>query len=295
MNLFRSRIAAACMAVIAVAPALWITGCEDGHSSSQPSTVPQRVVLESGKTLLFGGWVNDWCWVPSSLLREQIDAMADAGWDGYLIEMGGSAKWGDFTEEENRSVISIRYAELVDMLAARGMLLLNSVQNDNAGKGKYGDQSPPLDEQQEFSAFLVNTIDAVGRPDVVMVQPVAETESNGGYALERLCAAVLTDFTLVNNGNGGRPNEKPAWATYNAAHPWGVDSIKAEDIVVGDTRQFIEEMDATGNMTGDTNPAKVQEAYDRCGEEGVGLFGLYLFDAGDNPKVDYATIQGVVK
>lgn len=291
-SLFRSRIAAAIMALSAVAPAAWIVGCEDHGSGGTASAPLERVALESGRTLIGAGWVNDWCWVPSGLLREQVRAMADAGWDAYLIEMGVAARWNGHTEEEVRKVIAERYPELVDMLADEGMILLNSIQNDNAGEGKFDDRSPPLSEQTEFSDWLVGLVAAVGRPDVVMVQPVAETKTDAGFALEDLCAAVLTNFTLVNNA-GSRPDEKPFWAAYNATHPWGIESVYAEDIVVNDTTQAIIELDADGNMEGATSPAAVQRFFDKCRSVGAGLAGLYIFSAGDNPEVDYETINGV--
>ena len=279
---------------IAVLLAALCAACEDRGGASSGEPVMDRAVLASGETLLFGGWVNDWCWVPEETLRAQIDAMQDAGWDGYLIEMGGSARWRGHTEEEARKVIAERYPELVDMLAARRMKLINSVQNDNAGKGKYGDKSPPLSGQTSFSHWLVGLIAAVGRPDVVLVQPVAETESAAGFALERYCAAVLTNFTLVNNA-GSRPESKPAWAHYNADHPWSIEKTSKEDIVISDTSTFIRELDANGNMTGATNPDRVMAAYQKCRSLGVKLFGLYLFDAGEQPEIDNATIKKMME
>lgn len=280
---------------ICIIPAIagFLCACDGDHSSGIDDNHP-RAVLAEGETLLLGGWVNDWCWVSESQLRDQIDAMADAGWDGYLIEMGGSARWRGHTEEEARKVIAERYPELVDMLAARNMKLLNSVQNDNAGKGKYGDKSPPLSGQTSFSHWLVGLIAAVGRPDVVLVQPVAETESAAGFALERYCAAVLTNFTLVNNA-GSRPTSKPAWAHYNADHPWSIEKTEREDVVISDTSTFIRELDANGNMTGATDPARVMAAYNRCRELGVKAFGLYIFDAGEQPEIDHATIRKMIE
>lgn len=280
---------------ICIIPAIagFLCSCDDNETSTGVTYPPSRAVLADGETLLFGGWVNDWCWVPEELLRAQLDAMQDAGWDGYLIEMGGSARWRGHTEEEARKVIAERYPELVDMLAARRMKLINSVQNDNAGKGKYGDKSPPLSGQTSFSHWLVGLIAAVGRPDVVLVQPVAETESAAGFALERYCATVLTNFTLVNNA-GSRPESKPSWAHYNADHPWSIEKTSKEDIVITDTSTFIRELDSNANMTGATDPARVMAAYQKCRSLGVKAFGLYIFDAGEQPEIDHATITGMI-
>ena len=288
-TILRSRITAVLMALLCLAPGL--IGCGGGDDSpAAPSSTPVR--LDPGATLLGAGWVNDWLWVPADLLREQICAMADNGWDAYLIEMGGAARWNGHTEAEARTALAERYPLLVQWCADEGLILLNSVQNDNAGQGKFGDQSPPLSGQVSFSAFLVNLIATVGRPDVVLVQPVAETQTAAGVDLERLCANNLSHFTLVNNA-GSRPDTKPVWADYNATHPWTLSTIYSEDIIVGDTTPFIIQMDADGDMSGFTNPAMVQEAYDASRSAGSLLFGVYIFDAGPTPAVDYATLEGV--
>lgn len=289
--LWKSRLLAAAMVAAAIAPALLIIGCEDDSSGSSAAPAAP-VVLEAGRTLLGGGWVNDWCWVPEDLLRGQIHAMAQAGWDAYIIEMGGAARWDGHSEEEARAVIAECYPVLVDMLADEGMVLLNSVQNDNSGEGKFSDRSPPLSAQAEFSAWLVNLVAAVARPDVVMVQPVAETKTAAGFALEDLCAAVLTNFTLVNNA-GSRPDQTPSWAAYDATHPWSIETINGEDLVVGDTSPFIIEVDGDGDMAGWTSPDQVRRAYAACRAAGALFFGLYLFDAGEVPAIDYDTIRGV--
>lgn len=292
MNLFRSRIAAACMAVFAIAPALWITGCEDGGSGSSSSAPLSRVVLGEGHMLRLYGRVNDWPWIERSVLLDEVKALDEAGWDGYLIEMGGAARWDGHTEAEARAIIGERYPALVDALADRGMVLINSIQNDNAGKGKYGDRSPPLSDQVSFSTWLVSLVAAVGRPDVVMVQPVAETESPAGFDLENYCAAVLTNFTLVNNA-GSRPDEKPSWAHYNAAHPWSIAEIYPEDVVINDTSTCIIEVDANGNMDGPTSPAQVARYFARCEEAGAFAAGVYVFS--HTGAIDLDTIQGAVQ
>ena len=293
MNLFRSRIAAACMAVLAIAPALWITGCEDGGSSgSGAPSVPARVVMEEGRTLRLYGRVNDWPWVEESVLMDEVEALHAAGWDGYLIEMGGAARWDGHAESDARAIIAERYPALVDALADRGMVLINSVQNDNAGKGKYGDRSPPLSGQVGFSTWLVSLVAAVGRPDVVMVQPVAETESAAGFDLEEHCASVLTNFTLINNA-GSRPDAKPSWAHYNAAHPWSISGVYREDVVINDTSTAIIEVDATGDMAGPTNPDQVARFLARCEQVGALAAGVYVFN--HDGDIDIATIRGAAK
>ena len=286
----RSRIAAACMAVLAIAPALWITGCDDHRTGSASVQPPARVVLAEGRMLRLYGRVNDWPWIDEAVLMDEVEALHSAGWDGYLVELGGAARWDGHAESDARAIIAERYPALVDALADRGMVLINSVQNDNAGKGKYGDRSPPLSGQVGFSTWLVSLVAAVGRPDVVMVQPVAETESDAGYDLERLCASVLTNFTLVNNA-GSRPSSKPSWAHYNATHNWSIAKVYAEDIVVNDTSTAIIEVDADGNMDGPTNPDQVARFFARCEEVGAKAAGVYVFSH-DGP-IDYATIQGV--
>ena len=292
MTLIRSRIVAAIMAVFSIAPAIWISGCVGDGAGSSIYAPPARVVLGEGHMLRLYGRVNDWPWIEESVLLDEVAALDKAGWDGYLIEMGGAARWYGHPENEVRARIAERYPVLVDALADRGMVMLNSIQNDNAGKGKYGDLSPPLAEQVGFSAWLVSLVAAVGRPDVVMVQPVAETESAAGFDLERHCAAVLTNFTLVNNA-GSRPNEKPSWAHYNASHPWSIGRVYTEDVVINDTSTGIIELDATGNMDGLTDPARVSSYFARCQQVGALAAGIYLFShAGE---VDLATIQGVKK
>ena len=288
--LLRSRIAAAVMAALAIAPALWITGCEDHRSGSASVQPPARVVLAEGRMLRLYGRVNDWPWIDEAVLLEEVAALDKAGWDGYLVELGGAARWRGHSEEEARALIGERYPVLVDALGDRGMVLLVSVQNDNAGKAKFGDKSPPLSGQVGFSAWLVNLVASVGRPDVAMVQPVAETESDAGYALERLCASVLTNFTLVNNA-GSRPSFKPAWAHYNATHNWSIAKVYDEDIVVNDTSTAIIEVDADGNMDGPTNPHQVARFLARCEEVGAKAAGVYVFSH-DGP-IDHSTIQGV--
>ena len=290
--LLRSRIAAACMAVLAIAPALWITGCDDHRTGSASVQPPARVVLAEGRMLRLYGRVNDWPWIDEAVLLEEVAALDKAGWDGYLVELGGAARWRGHSEEEARALIGERYPVLVDALGDRGMVLLVSLQNDNAGKGKYGDRSPPLSGQVGFSAWLVNLVASVGRPDVAMVQPVAETESDAGYDLERLCASVLTNFTLVNNA-GSRPSSKPSWAHYNATHNWSIAKVYAEDIVVNDTSTAIIEVDADGNMDGPTNPDQVARFLARCEQVGALAAGVYVFN--HDGDIDIATIRGAAK
>ena len=290
--LLRSRIAAACMAVLAIAPALWITGCDDHRTGSASVQPPARVVLAEGRMLRLYGRVNDWPWIDEAVLLEEVAALDKAGWDGYLVELGGAARWRGHSEEEARALIGERYPVLVDALGDRGMVLLVSLQNDNAGKGKFGDKSPPLSGQVGFSAWLVNLVASVGRPDVAMVQPVAETESDAGYDLERLCASVLTNFTLVNNA-GSRPSSKPSWAHYNATHNWSIAKVYAEDIVVNDTSTAIIEVDADGNMDGPTNPDQVARFLARCEQVGALAAGVYVFN--HDGDIDIATIRGAAK
>lgn len=57
-EILRARLAAAVMAVLAIAPALWITGCED-HCSGSASAPPARVVLAEGRTLRLYGRANE--------------------------------------------------------------------------------------------------------------------------------------------------------------------------------------------------------------------------------------------
>ena len=125
-----------------------------------------------------------------------------------------------------------------------------------------------------------------------MVQPVAETESDAGYDLERLCASVLTNFTLVNNA-GSRPSSKPSWAHYNATHNWSIAKVYAEDIVVNDTSTAIIEVDADGNMDGPTNPDQVARFLARCEQVGALAAGVYVFN--HDGDIDIATIRGAAK
>lgn len=285
-TILQSRITAALMALLCLLPGF--IGCGGDDSPAAPSSTP--VILCPGDTIAAYGRVNDWPWISADLLHEEICALADNGWRGYLIEMGGSARLGKVSEEAAKSAIGERYPLLVQWCAEEGLTILNSVQNDNAGQGKFGDRSPPLSGQVGFSAWLVGLIASVGRPDVVVVQPVAETQTPAGSDLERLCASVLTNFTLVNNF-ASRPETKPAWATYNATHPWSIESISEAEIIVGDTSPIIIETDADGNMSGPSSPEQATRFYLACSSAGALFSGLYIFSH-DGP-VDYATIESV--
>lgn len=294
MTLWKSRLVAAMMAVLSILPGLCLIGCE-GDSSGSAAESFGPVVLDPSTTLAFYGRAYDWLWVEETVMREEIKALAENGWDGYLIELGASAGLGDVTEAEARERIAERYPMMVDACADEGLFLfVGGVQNDNAGEGKYLSNEPPLSEQTEHSAWLVNLIAAVGRPDVVMVQPCSETKTQAGRDLERLCAQVLTNFTLVSNPNKGEVSaDGGKWADYEAMHPWSIDDIVKADIIVGDTSGQIKELDLDGDMDGPCSPSSVYKFLKKCESVGAMLAGVYVFDF--LGPVDYATIEALGK
>ena len=134
-TILQSRITAALMALLCLLPGF--IGCGGDDSPAAPSSTP--VILCPGDTIAAYGRVNDWPWISADLLHEEICALADNGWRGYLIEMGGSARLGKVSEEAAKSAIGERYPLLVQWCAEEGLTIaVEAIQRLKEVKGLAG-------------------------------------------------------------------------------------------------------------------------------------------------------------
>jgi len=190
----------------------------------------------------------------------------NAGWIGKLarngikvahIEFWGwarYAKWDDFETLEKR------YRELVRACRMYGVTLFVSYTNDNTGSGKYGDARVPLSRYlaDGHIDWGIHLIKKVGK-SFVWIQPVGETQTAAGRAIEEKCMRELAGFPMIYNG-GSRPTTcPPNWAGF-AFHPMNTgQSIPANAIVVTDTSPILIELQ--GDLMGSHASTDILSAY----------------------------------
>ncbi len=245
-----------------------------GEPSPAGQTRPIAPSLSGNSPLYFYGRVNHWADSKSELSREL--ALMEAGHiDGYMIEMAG---WGE--DKWSRRWLrrtARRYRWLLGQCRARGLLLFVSVINDNMGKHKYGDTGPLLEAVEPKVQRLMQIVRTNG-PQQVIVQPVAETQTDAGRRMEEYALQTLPGFTLVHNGEGGFPKTVPSGFQYRAVHPAHIDSpVPADAFVVSDHGLIIRELTADRSLDGPADSLRLSIWIDKLRQARVPMIGYYVF------------------
>ena len=227
-----------------------------------------------GGMLTFYGRVNHWAESRAELTRE-LDLMAQVHVDGYMIELSG---WGEmrWNGRWHRSV-SREYSWLLRQCRKRNLLLFVSIVNDNMGRHKYGDKSPALAEVEDAARKLARMVRKAGAKGV-LVQPVAETQTEAGARMEQYCQHVLKDFPLVYNGEGGFPKRLPNGFQFRAVHPSSTHtSVPHGVFAVSDHGKLIRELNADGTLDGLADSTKLGDWIERMQASGAAAIGYYVF------------------
>ena len=249
---------------------------------ARPSGVPP---IRQGSPQLWYGRVNHWADDPR-LFREEIRLMVQNGITGYIIEMAGwkaeDSPGGRAAADSSWSRKWIRrtgraYRRLLGECRRQGIWLFVSVVNDNMGLHKYGDEGPRLQAVYPQALQLVEIIRREG-PEGVVVQPVAETQTEAGASLESHCVSALKDFLLVYNGQGGSPRTVPPGFHFRAVHPAQLATpVPPDAFVVSDHGLLIRELTADGSLDAPGHPQKLPQWILRHWETGVPVIGYYAF------------------
>lgn len=234
---------------------------------------PQRVP-GTDRTLHFYGRVNHWA-DSKGLIRTELDLMERYKVDGYMIELSG---WGkDKWSRRWMRRTSHRYRWLLGQCRSRDLMLFVSVVNDNMGMHKYGDTGPMLEKVEAKAQRLLQLVGTQGQQNVI-VQPVAETQTEAGHRLEQYALQTLSNFTLVYNGQGGFPQSVPSGFQYRAVHPAHIDSpVPADAFVVSDHGLIIRELTSDRTLDGIADSLRLARWIDRLRLSGVPMIGYYVF------------------
>ena len=255
--------------------AVWLVG--------MPSVAQETVA----QPLHFYGRVNHWADSRGETARE-LRLMEQQHIDGYMIELagGGRNKWSRrWLRRTGR-----RYRWLLGQCRQRNLMLFVSIVNDNMGKHKYGDTGPLLAEVEEKAQRLIRLVREQG-PQNVIVQPVAETQTEAGRRMEQYSLQSLPGFTLVYNGEGGFPQSVPTGFQYRAVHPAHIDSPVPEDaFVISDHGHIIRELTGDRSLDGPADSTRLSEWIDRLHRAGVPMIGYYAFQRTDMDVIAIMTL-----
>ena len=231
-----------------------------------------------GKTQVWYGREGQWN-TNLKLLSKELDVMEKHGVSGYIIEIAGASpyKWTDKWAKE----IEEAYKYLLSECRARNMWLHVSIANDNLGKGKYGDAGKRniASEMARFKQFCKIVKD--NGPKNVVVQPVAETQTNGGKTFETYCKNELKGFLTCYNGNGGHPSGTNGM-TYYAIHPAKISAKNPQNaLVISDHGQLIRELNQGRALYKHGDPAQITTWVKNNKAIGVPVVGYYAFEITD--------------
>ena len=253
----------------------------------------QKSISYTSKQVWYGR-VNDWKDLKTT--EKDIIRCAKEGVAGYMIEMAGDLP-GTKSAWTNEWLADIekKYKKLVKMTRAAGLWLFVSIVNDNMGQGKYGDKSPKLEKVLPMAQTLALAVKKNG-PDGVFVQPVAETQTNGGRIFEKYCMNELYKFRLVYNGNGGFPTGTGGFE-FRAVHPSGTKvKCPGDALAISDHSLLIRQLAKGGAMDGVANPAKVEEwAETVFKNSNCRVMGYYAFLRAQHDKETIKTLGGIAK
>ena len=271
-----------------IAGALILSGC-----SSEDA--PQAIPLGVG-TLAGYGRPNTWATDFAATLGD-VEACARSGVDICYVELAGPESALGIGESETAVLVEELYPRLIAKCREQGVTLLAGIANDNAGSAKYGQNGRELGRQTALMQSLISTVFACG-PQNVIVQPTAETQTDGGrwlesYAVERLAPE---GFVFAYNGDGGQPKTKPSWATWRVWHPFTIGEVPEGNlldcIVVSDTGDIIKSL-SNGSLDGPGDPSAA-ETFARCMDI-IGCPAVIFYAFKYAGKTDVATIEAMGK
>ncbi len=232
---------------------------------------PLQIV--QGKTQAWYGRVNAWA-QDSKALKKDVEACANAGVTGYMIEMMGWARYDAWTPKWLKETEEA-YELLVKLCRRHGLWLFVSIVNDNMGSRKYGDPGIKLSSVYDKALDLARIVRDNGR-DNVIVQPVAETTTDAGRKFEQDCVGILGGkFPLVYNG-GSRPGGIPGGWQFRAWHPFKVkDKVPADALAISDTGSIIMQLGV--GLDGPAHPFALEDWARRIRAQGCPVAGYYAF------------------
>lgn len=239
---------------ICMIPAIagFLCSCESESERTLPAI--------GSKTLTFYGRVNEFAYMDGApvdvvleTLKDELEACASDGVDGYQIELWGWVRYSGLTPEQGMERIRVVWPELVKWCRALDLWLFVSGANDNQHLGKYGSVARTLEQDWKHIEECLALVAASG-PDNVIVQPVCETQTDDGARMEKRWAEVLSPlgFYFIDN-HGSRPKKPQSWSQGIVVHPWNAEGAANADPsawVNNDTGIFIQQLAADATMTG---------------------------------------------
>jgi len=236
----------------------------------------------------FYGRVNWWC-KDRKLLVKELNAIADAGLAGYMIEMAGYNGWkfadgSTSWNEEWLKKTCEEYKWLLKQCRRRKLLLFNSIVNDNLGR-KGGKK---IIDYWPLACALMDCVKQCGSANVY-VQPTAETQTVGGRNFDHRAISVLAGFQLVYNG-GSRPSAPIPGYQWFAVHPASIATKNANGSwVVSDHSLIIKELNG-GPIDGHGNPDRIQDWVARNNNPQHPVIGYYAYEVQDFDKDTIKTL-----
>ena len=233
--------------------------------------------IEQNHTQAWYGRVNRWT-LSRDILHQELDLMQECGVSGYMIEMASWARYQKQPWDETWiKMIKREYRHLLKECRKRDIWLFVSIVNDNMGKGKYGDTGPALEEVYDYALKLAKIIKRCGSKGVI-IQPVAETNTQAGKRFELECITLFDGFTLIYNGDYGSPKTCPNGYDFRAVHPSHITSnVPTDAIIISDHGVIIRELSIDGGLESKGDPNKVKMWVEKLSQQGVPVVGYYAF------------------
>jgi len=182
-------------------------------------------------------------WWPLANHRKETAKLAKAGIPCYHIELFG---WADSHGYDKPGKVKQELDRLLFWCRRRRLSLFVSVVNDNIHLSKYGNTPLKLEQYRSAITGLMQHLKKRQKKQIY-IQPVGETQTAAGRAIELEAAGIFPQDRLVYNGNGGRPGSRPGWAGYIAHHAARhKDAVPAGAWDVTDHGTRLNEMGGTG-------------------------------------------------
>ena len=241
------------------------------------STSLAQPAIEQHHTQTWYGRVNRWT-ISRDILHQELDLMQECGVSGYMIEL---ASWARYQQqpwnEKWLKMIKREYRHLLKECRKRDIWLFVSIVNDNMGKGKYGDTGPALEEVYDYALKLAKIVKQSGSKNII-IQPVAETNTQAGKHFELECITLFDGFTLIYNGDYGSPKTCPNGYDFRAIHPSHItSSVPSDAIIISDHGVIIRELSIDGGLESKGDPNKVKMWVEKLSQQGVPVVGYYAF------------------
>ncbi len=234
--------------------------------------------ISADKPQAWYGRVNGWADMQKT--KKEIRLCNKYGVSGYMIELAGCEwsppknmrHWSDEWINETEKL----YAELLEYCRHRNIWLFVSIVNDNMGKGKYGDTGPDLRTVMFQAQKLCRIVKKYGNANVI-VQPVAETQTQAGREFEAYCIKELPEFPLVYNGDSGFSDSVLPGMDYRAVHPSSIDSsLPSDAFIISDHGLIIREL-ADGKIDAAGNPQTIRQWVENARKWKCPVIGYYCF------------------